>query len=71
MALLFLPSQHIQSMFFRTDCLLASNGNMCKFINLSASRESNIQCLLPAVGQSTTPQAVSAMLGLGSVSTRP
>ena len=33
MALPFLPAQHIQSMFVRTESLVLPNGKMCKLIN--------------------------------------
>ena len=52
MALPFLPAQHIQSMFVRIEIVMPPNGNMYEVIPTSANRESNIQCLLPTVGQS-------------------
>ena len=67
MTLLFLPAQHIQSMFVRIESLVPPNGKLCELINYVC--QSNIQCSLPTVGQCTTSLSVSAITGRGRFGT--
>ena len=63
MALSILPAQHIKSMFFKIESLVLPNGNMCEFVNYVCQPWIEHPVFVPTVGQCTTPQSVSDIIG--------
>ena len=59
MALLFLPAQHILSMFVRIESLVLSNGKMCEFINYIRNQVVVFHCWTVYI------TSVSAIIGWG------